>query len=80
MTDLRDWQFPGGVHRFSTALHMHEIDPGRVRIELPFDDWWKLWCAIERYMPGLYAVDTNHRSASEFRYMGFTFVGRKETE
>lgn len=70
-------EFPTCMHWFAASLHIQQINPGDVEIVLPFDDWWKLYCLIERQFRGLLTPTFDGRqTGSQFKYMGFTFKAR----
>lgn len=61
------------MHALGASLHAELIDPGSVRIVLPFDDWWKLWCALDRKYRWIMKFDGRGDRPTQFKYMGFTF-------
>lgn len=78
MSDVDYYEFPYCLHAFGAALHRENVDPGVIEIALPFDDWWKLWNAIERKFRGLMRFDGKEGTMpASFQYMGFKFVIRK---
>ena len=72
------YEFPNCMHVLNAALHMLQIDPGCVTIELPFDQWWKLSQILQSKFSGLMYFDGRQRELDSFKYMGFKFVCRKE--
>jgi hypothetical protein len=72
------YEFPYCMHAMAAALHLLNVDPAEMRISLPFDEWWKLWCALERKYRGLMRFDGRGRPADEFQYMGVTFCVEKK--
>jgi len=76
MSDINYYEFPNCMHAFSAALHMHNIDPGKVEISLPFDEWWRLWCVLESKFRGMMRFDgrsADHTPPTSFQYMGIKF-------
>lgn len=72
---MSKYDFPECMHAMAAAMHMESIDPHGVTISLPRDEWWKLYCSLERRFRGLMAYDGRRfpMAADEFRYMGFLF-------
>lgn len=75
MTEPRDtmFDFPNCMHAMSAALHRISINPDKVEITLPHDDWWRLWHRLEHVHRGMMTFDGRGKLADRFRYMGFTF-------
>ena len=65
--------FPNCMHYLSAALHREMVEPGKVTISLPFDEWWRLHCALERKFRGMMRYDGRGQDPTEFIYMGFRF-------
>jgi len=67
-------EFPAPLHRLAASMHMLDIDPHGIEVALPFADWWKLYCRIERQFSGLLTPAFDGRAQPvAFRYMGFLF-------
>ena len=78
MTEELDYfSFPTCMHALSGALHRECIDPSKVEISLPWDQWWKLHCSLERKFRGLLRFQGLGEVPQSFRYMGFSFVVKK---
>jgi hypothetical protein len=74
-----EFAFPDCMHRLSAALHREMIDPSRIQINMPRDDWWKLYQALDRKFRGMMPFDGRGNEPTQFKYMGFTFVIQQET-
>ena len=61
------------MHQFSAAMHMEFIDPSKIVISLPHEDWWKLGCSLERQYRGILVFDGRGHEPREFKYNGITF-------
>jgi hypothetical protein len=70
------YEFPQCMHALAAGLHRENINPGKMIITLPFDDWWRLQCAIERKYEHIMTHDGRGALADKFHYMGFTFQWR----
>jgi len=68
------------MHALAAAMHRNNIAPAGMKISLPRDEWWKLWCALERKFRGIMPYDgrTSGTAMEKFQYMGFTFVSDDE--
>ena len=79
MADRDIYSFPECLHVLGAAMHMAHVSPRDVEIILPFDDWWKLYCALQRKFPRLAEFQFSGRGArpDHFMYDGFRFVARK---
>lgn len=75
--DIAKYEFPNLLHPLAAALHMNNIDPGQVVIQLPPVEWWKLYCLLERKFRGMMLFDGRGEVPMSFRYMGFTFEVRR---
>jgi hypothetical protein len=74
------YEFPYCMHALAAGLHRCNVDPGKMEIALPFDEWWRLWCAVESKFRGMMRFDGRSGidgPPSKFQYMGFTFVVKK---
>jgi hypothetical protein len=71
------FEFPACMHALAGALHRMCVDPDKVEIVLPRNEWWKLQCALERKFRGLMRYQGLGDLKPEFRYMGFKFVVKK---
>jgi len=76
MTD-EDYTFPNCMHALASAMHRHNINPAAMTITLPYDEWWRLWCALEARFRGMMIFDGRGSRPSEFSYMGFKFKVEK---
>jgi hypothetical protein len=75
-TIINKFEFPECMHALSAAPHMEFIEPQKVVISMPFDDWWKLHNSLQRKFRDLMldqAYDGRGALRREFQYMGFTF-------
>lgn len=52
---------------------MEFIDPSKIVISLPHEDWWKLGCSLERQYRGILVFDGRGHEPREFKYNGITF-------
>ena len=77
MSEIDHYEFPYCMHALSAGLHRENIDPGVIEISLPFDEWWRLWLAIERKFKGMMKFDGRATMPAQFQYMGFKFVIKK---
>ena len=82
MSEIDYYEFPNCMHALGAALHRENIDPAVVEISLPHDEWWRLWCALDRKFKGrkfkgLMAFDGRSIVPTEFQYLGFKFVVKK---
>ncbi len=68
------YEFPDCMHALSAALRLNNVDPEAVTISLPFDEWQRLYSALERKFRGLTAYDAAQPGGVSFKYMGFRFV------
>ena len=48
MSNDSKYQFPTCLHPVSAALHMLGINPADMVIELPREQWWTVYCEMER--------------------------------
>lgn len=71
------FEFPTCMHALAGALHCAFVDPGKVEIALPWDDWWRLNCALERKFRGMLRFQGLGEVPQYFQYMGFKFVVKK---
>lgn len=69
-----DFSFPDSVHRLAASFHMQRINPDKVRICLPRDDWFNLWSILDSKYRGLMTFDGRGQLPLEFRYNGITFA------
>lgn len=67
------YYFPDCMHVFAAGMHMQRIDPGKMVITLPWDDWWRLMCQLESQFGGISQYAGVGPSPVEFKYYGFTF-------
>ncbi len=58
--------------QFSAALHEVGILTDRVEIKLEHDDWWKLYCAIDREVRVI-SYDGRGEPPGTFTLMGIRF-------
>lgn len=75
--DYGEYEFPMCMHKLAAAMHIQGIDPSSITIQIPFSDWWKLQCALERKMRGFMLYAGKGAIAEEFQYMGFRFTAKK---
>jgi len=71
------FSFPNCMHALSGALHREFIDPDKVEIALPWNEWWKLNCALERKFRGMLRFQGLGEIPQNLSYMGFKFVVKK---
>ncbi len=74
-TEDKKYEFPTCLHYLSAALHMEAVDPSKVTVSMPREDWWRLYNALDRRMIGFLKFDGRGSTPVEFKYMGFRFVG-----
>lgn len=73
-------RFRLAIHALCAALHSEHCDPGEVVILLPQDQWWRLWCSLDRLIGGFMKYDGRaETSILEYHYMGITFRPKNDT-
>lgn len=75
--DYSEYEFPNCMHKLAASMHIQGIDPSTITIQIPFTDWWKLQCAIERKFRGFMLHTGETALVEEFRYQGFKFIPKK---
>jgi hypothetical protein len=71
------FSFPTCMHALSGALHRECVDPEKVEILLPWSEWWRLHCALERKFRGLMRYAGLGETPQSFKYMGFKFTVKR---
>jgi hypothetical protein len=67
------YTFPQCIHAFRAGLHRLNVDPAKMTITLPFDNWWALQNAIERQFGNQMVFDGCGKLENVFHYMGIRF-------
>jgi hypothetical protein len=70
------YKFPTCIHVLSAALHRENVDPKKIVITMPFDEWWRLSCALQR--KDLCYFDGRGNLGDHFMYLGITFKADKK--
>ena len=69
------YKFPMCLHPLGAGLHQAGVMPGNISIVLPFNDWWRLQCLVERMFPGVsMRFDGRGELPTQFQFYGFRFI------
>lgn len=75
--DCSEYEFPTCLHKLAASMHILNIDPASITIQIPYSDWWKLQCELERKFRGFMLHTGQGPLVEEFQYQGFKFVPKK---